>query len=254
VWVGYLPAQGGTAHMVRLTASTARSRRRSHQQLGGLATPTAPTARRSTRSFNVWFTGLRGELFRINTDEEPDDLRPLEPAGLRPVLRHDRRPRRRPVDGRLLAARSRPTTRRTSSPRSPAPTPATAASRPTTTAACGSPRTAPAASSRSTHKTNTLIKFHNTLQSPASARRRSASASTHRGLRVAGRRGAAGRGRSTRPTAPGRSAAGSMKKVDIVGDHYTYSDMTGGQLKSVIAEAAAVRRSARRSFSCFLRA
>ena len=26
----------------------------------------------------------------------------------------------------------------------------------------------------------------------------------------------------------------AMKKVDIIGDHYTYSDMTGGQLKSVI--------------------
>jgi len=25
-----------------------------------------------------------------------------------------------------------------------------------------------------------------------------------------------------------------MKKVDIIGNHYTYSDMTGGQLKSVI--------------------
>jgi len=25
-----------------------------------------------------------------------------------------------------------------------------------------------------------------------------------------------------------------MQKIDIVGDHYTYSDMTGGQLKSVI--------------------
>ena len=24
-----------------------------------------------------------------------------------------------------------------------------------------------------------------------------------------------------------------MTKVDIIGDHYTYSDMTGGQLKSV---------------------
>ena len=26
----------------------------------------------------------------------------------------------------------------------------------------------------------------------------------------------------------------AMQKIDIVGDHYTYSDMTGGQLKSVI--------------------
>ena len=27
---------------------------------------------------------------------------------------------------------------------------------------------------------------------------------------------------------------GAMQKIDIIGQHYTYSDMTGGQLKSVV--------------------
>jgi streptogramin lyase len=106
----------------------------------------------------------------------------------------------------------------------PAPTPATAASRPTRTAACGSPRTAACGVTQIDHKTNTLIKFHplNPCSTPVGV-----SVDLEGFVWVVDEY--IGWAWKIDP-----KNVPAMQKVDNIGDHYTYSDMTGGQLKSVI--------------------
>ena len=68
VWVGYLPAQAGVAHMVRFNGETGVVEET-------ITIPTwvqgwadyGPYGAALDKDKNVWFTGLRGELFRINT-------------------------------------------------------------------------------------------------------------------------------------------------------------------------------------------
>ena len=72
VWVGYLPVQGATAHMARLNGLTGAVEET-------LAIPNwtigdtfwGPYGAALDKNLDVWFTGLRGELFRINTENNP---------------------------------------------------------------------------------------------------------------------------------------------------------------------------------------
>ena len=73
------------------------------------------------------------------------------------------------------------------------------------------------------HKTNTLIKFHNTAPCSTPV---GVSVDTEGFVWLVDENGWAWKIDPANPA--------GMKKVDILGDHYTYSDMTGGQLKSVI--------------------
>lgn len=72
VWVGYLPQQAGTAHMVRLDGATGTVEETvviNNWFLGD--TSWGPYGAALDKDLNVWFTGLRGELFRVNTGDNP---------------------------------------------------------------------------------------------------------------------------------------------------------------------------------------
>jgi len=72
IWVGYLPNQAQTAHMARLDGATGAVEET-------ITIPSwvvgwgnyAPYGAALDKLANVWFTGLRGEVFRINTSEDP---------------------------------------------------------------------------------------------------------------------------------------------------------------------------------------
>ncbi len=75
VWVGYLPAGFGIAHMARLNGMTGAVEETvviNNWQFGW--TDYGPYGAALDKELNVWFTGLRGELFRINTANEPATL------------------------------------------------------------------------------------------------------------------------------------------------------------------------------------
>jgi hypothetical protein len=219
VWVGYL-AQFGTATSSASTASPAPSRRPSSSPTG-TAAATGPYGGALDKQ-RPWFTGLRGELLRINTarTRSPSTAGSPRPGNTQsygmtvdpdgnpwmagcsgPVStfdprrqtwtadpRHQRLPPRhrgrpeRPRVGRL----QRPLRRRPRSTTRPTPS---------------SPTTLPC--------------------STADRRQR-----RRRGLRVARRPGHLGL--EDRPEERPRDAAGQHRQR-----HYVYSDMTGGQLKSV---------------------
>jgi hypothetical protein len=68
VWLGYLPAQFSTAHMARLDGTTGviEETVTIPNWVNGWA-DYGPYGAALDKELNVWFTGLRGELFRINT-------------------------------------------------------------------------------------------------------------------------------------------------------------------------------------------
>lgn len=72
VWVGYLPPQFGTAHMARLNGATGALEETvviNNWFVGD--TSWGPYGAALDKELNVWFVGLRGELFRINTANNP---------------------------------------------------------------------------------------------------------------------------------------------------------------------------------------
>ena len=82
VWVGYLPAQDATASMSRLNGLTGAIE----------ATVTIPNwfvgdtfwgpyGAALDKNLDVWFSGLRGELFRINTGQNPPTFDRWNPPG-----------------------------------------------------------------------------------------------------------------------------------------------------------------------------
>jgi len=72
VWVGYLPAQAGTAHMVRFDGMTGVAEETvtiPNWFVGD--TSWGPYGAALDKNLDVWFSGLRGELFRLNTAQNP---------------------------------------------------------------------------------------------------------------------------------------------------------------------------------------
>jgi hypothetical protein len=75
VWIGYLPPQFGTAHMARLDGDDGTVEETvviNNWVVGD--TSWGPYGAALDKELNVWFTGLRGELFRINTANNPATL------------------------------------------------------------------------------------------------------------------------------------------------------------------------------------
>ncbi|WAS99129.1 lyase [Nannocystis punicea] len=72
VWVGYLPVQAATAHMVRfdgMTGVVEETVTIPNWLVGD--TSWGPYGAALDKNLDVWFSGLRGELFRLNTAQNP---------------------------------------------------------------------------------------------------------------------------------------------------------------------------------------
>jgi hypothetical protein len=225
VWVGYLPPDLGKAHMVRLDGATGAVEETvviDNWSIGD--TSWGPYGAALDKDLNVWFTGLRGELFRINTADNPatvDRWAPpfsgqfygmtVDPDGdpwfgnnCGPVSTFD------PVAEKYIdvPGTENACLRGLAADRN-------GAVWVTDNGTCGVWQI--------DHKTNTVIKFH-TLDpcgTPVGV-----STDLEGFVWIVDENGWAWK------IDPKNVPA--MQKIDIVGDHYTYSDMTGGQLKSVI--------------------
>ncbi len=224
VWIGFLPVANAVAHMVRLDGVT------------GVVEETVvipnwvqgdtfwgPYGAALDKDKKVWFTGLRGELFRLNTDVNPTTVDRWTPPPQTQSYGMTVDPEGDPWHGGC----SGPVT--TFDPDTNTFTAIAG------TNACyrglaadhdGSVWVAsngPCGVAQIDYKTNTLIKFHtlNPCSIPVGV-----SVDLEGFVWVVDEAGWAWK------IDPNDVPA--MKKVDIVGDHYTYSDMTGGQLKSVI--------------------
>ncbi|MBA3549160.1 MAG: lyase [Nannocystis sp.] len=224
VWVGYLPIGNAIAHMVRLNGLTGAVEETVaiNNWVAGWANY-GPYGAALDKSFNVWFTGLRGELFRINTANNPATFdrwaqaQSVQSYGM--TVDPDGDPWMAGCSGPVTTFE--PLLNKTTSIAN--------------TNACyrgiaadhdGSVWVAsngPCGVAQIDHKTNTLIKFHNLAQCSTPV---GVSVDTEGFVWLVDQAGWAWKIDPANP--------GGMKKVDILGDHYTYSDMTGGQLKSVI--------------------
>ena len=81
VWLGYLAA-GGAAHLVRLDGTTG-TLEEDLVVAGWVGSGYAPYGGALDPQDRPWFTGLRGELVRVNTDNDPIDVtRITQPANI----------------------------------------------------------------------------------------------------------------------------------------------------------------------------
>ena len=73
VWVGYLPQQFATAHMVRLDGATGTIKETVviPDWTIGSWTDYGPYGAALDKNLDVWFVGLRGALYRVNASEDP---------------------------------------------------------------------------------------------------------------------------------------------------------------------------------------
>ncbi len=224
IWVGFLPVANATAHMVRLDGMTGAVEETlviNNWTQGD--TFWGPYGAALDKDKNVWFTGLRGELFRINTINNPATFDRWTPPQATQSYGMTVDPDGDPWHGGC----SGPVT--TFDPKTQTFTPIAG------TNACHRGLAAdhdgnvwvasngPCGLVQIDHKTNQLIKFHtlNPCSIPVGV-----SVDLEGFVWLVDEAGWAWKIDPLNVPA--------MKKVDIIGDHYTYSDMTGGQLKSVI--------------------
>ena len=223
VWVGYL-AQFGTAHMARLDGLTGALEETVIINAWNVGdTSWGPYGAALDKQLDVWFTGLRGELFRINTAQDPatfDRWNP-PPATQSYGMTVD------PDGDPWMAGCGGPVTTFDPVTKVFTAVPGTdACYRGIAADKQGSVWVAENGQCGVTqidHKTNTLIKFHplNPCSTPVGV-----SVDTEGFVWVVDEYIGAWKIDPKNP--------GAMKLVNIANDHYTYSDMTGGQLKSVI--------------------
>jgi len=224
VWVGYLPVGFAVAHMVRLNGLTgAVEETVTINNWSQGWTNYGPYGAALDKDKNVWFTGLRGELFRVNAANNPATFdRWTPPFGTESY-------------GMTVDPDGEPWMAGCSGPVSTFDPKTNKFTAVAGTNACYRGIAAdhdghvwvasngPCGLAQIDHKTNTLVKFHNL--NPCS---------TPVGVSVdlegfVWLVDQAGWAWKIDPANPG-----AMTKVDILGDHYTYSDMTGGQLLSVV--------------------
>ena len=222
-WIGYLPAQNNTAHMVRVDLNGKIEETVTIPNWVVGDTSWGPYGAALDKDKKVWFTGLRGELFRLNTDKNPTTFDRWNPPDYVQSYGMTVDPEGDPWFGGCGGPVS------TFNPQNQTFTAVPG------TDACyrglaadhdGSVWVAsngPCGVAQIDYKTNTLIKFHslNPCSIPVGV-----SVDLEGYVWVVDELGWAWK------IDPMNVPA--MKKVDIIGDHYTYSDMTGGQLKSVI--------------------
>jgi streptogramin lyase len=231
VWVGYSP-NIKTAHMARLNGLTGAVEET--VVISDLSPDNPDTLKFSPygaaldRSKNVWLTGLRGDLVRINTANSPATFDRWTP----PVGTYSYGMTVDPDGDPWMAGCPGPVT--TYEPmlnKFTAVAGTNACYRGIAADHDGNVWVAsngPCGIAQIDHKTNTLIEFHNLLKMCATPLGVSVDLEGFVWLVDEGDE-SAGWAWKIDPANPG-----GMNMVDIIGDHYTYSDMTGSQLKSVI--------------------
>jgi cysteine-rich repeat protein len=226
VWVGYLPNQASTAHMARLNGADGTV-----EETVAIGTWTqgwsnyGPYGAALDKSANVWFTGLRGEVFRINTGEDPITFDRWNPPGNLQFYGMTVDPDGEPWFGGCSGPVS------TFDPMTQQFTAVAG------TQACYRGLAAdkngnmwvasngPCGVAQIDHKTNELIKFHTPPQ-----------CSTPVGVSVdiEGFTWVVDQAGWAWKIDPDNPDPANWQQIIITGNHYTYSDMTGGQGKSVI--------------------
>ena len=224
VWVGYLSMQPSTAHMVRLDGATGTLEETVlvPNWIHG-DTSWGPYGAALDKDLNVWFTGLRGELFRVNTGTDPSTLdrwlpqNNLQMYGM--TVDPDGDPWFGPNCGEITTFD--PVGEQfIGVPGTDACHRGLAADKEgaiwvADNSQCGVWQV--------DHKTNTLIQFHplNPCFTPVGV-----STDDEGFVWVVDESGPVWKIDPLNPM--------NKQMLDVVGDHYTYSDMTGGQVKSVI--------------------
>jgi len=225
IWVGYLPNQASTAHMARLNAvdGTIEETVSIGSWTQGWANY-GPYGAALDKLANVWFTGLRGEVFRINTSEDPITFDRWNPPGNLQFYGMTVDPDGEPWFGGCSGPVS------TFNPETQEFT--TIAG----TQACHRGLAAdqvgnvwvasngPCGLVQIDHETNTLIKFHTPPQCGTPV---GVSVDIEGFIWLVDQSGWAWK------IDPENPDSQNWQKLTITGNHYTYSDMTGGQGKSV---------------------
>ncbi|MCB9703543.1 MAG: lyase [Myxococcales bacterium] len=226
VWVGYLPNQAQTAHMVRLNGATGAVEET--VSIGSWLlgwNNYGPYGAAIDKEANVWFTGLRGEVFRINASENPITFDRWAP------------PQNLQFYGMTVDPEGDPWFGGCSGPVStfnPETQQFTAVAG---TQACYRGLAAdqdgnvwvasngPCGVVQIDYKTNTLIKFHQPAQCSTPV---GVSVDIEGYVWVVDQAGWAWK------IDPQNPDVANWINLPVAGNHYTYSDMTGGQAKSVI--------------------
>jgi hypothetical protein len=229
VWVGYLPPQNGNAAMARLDGATGMVEETltiNNWFVGD--TSWGPYGAALDKELNVWFIGLRGELFRINTMDNPATFdrwvppNQLQMYGM--TVDPDGDPWFGPNCGEITTFD--PVNEQfIGVPGTDACHRGLAADKAgavwvADNSQCGVWQV--------DHKMNKLIAFHplNPCSVPVGV-----STDTEGFVWVVDEGDFVNGGWAWKIDPKNVPA---MVKVDVVGDHYTYSDMTGGQIKSVV--------------------
>ena len=226
IWVGYLPADGLgiKAHMARLDGATGTLEETvviNNWSQGW--TDYGPYGAALDKDYNVWFTGLRGELFRVNTDQNPATFDRWTPPGGTESYGMTVDPDGDP----WMAGCSGPVT--TYDPDTNTFTPIAGTNACYRGIAADKDGSMWVASNGACgvmqidHETNTMIQFHNLnpCNTPVGV-----STDLEGYVWVVDEYVGAWKIDPQNP--------GAKMLVNIASDHYTYSDMTGGQLKSVV--------------------
>ncbi len=226
VWVGYLPAPNATASMARFNGADGTIEETVN--IGNWSVGWAnysPYGAALDKLANVWFTGLRGEVFRINTSEDPITFDRWNPPGNLQFYGMTVDPEGEPWFGGCSGPVStfNPETQQFT-----AIAGTQACHRGLAADQVGNVWVAsngPCGLVQIDYETNTLIKFHTPAQCSTPV---GVSVDIEGYVWLVDQAGWAWK------IDPENPEPNNWQQLTIAGNHYTYSDMTGGQGKSVI--------------------
>ena len=223
VWVGYRPPGNALAAMARINGADGTVEET--LSIGNWAPGWGPYGAALDKLANVWFTGLRGEVFRINTSEDPITFDRWQPPGNLQFYGMTVDPNGKPWFGGCSGPVSTfdPETQQFT-----AIAGTQACHRGVAADQVGNVWVAsngPCGLVQIDYETNTLIKFHTPAQCGTPV---GVSVDIEGYIWLVDQSGWAWK------IDPENPDVNNWQQLPIAGNHYTYSDMTGGQGKSVI--------------------